>query len=322
MTMNRVIGVAATAGCAALVIAGCGTVHAPSRSASARASASASPASASPEQRASADAASILSSFVPPPGAVRTTAVPGNLRVQPFPIRGANSVHDTSYWHVSGSPQSALAWEKAHLPSRFSAVGSGTTGSPATLWDENFALPAAQGVLTERGLAVAAVKTGGGQATLRVDAQVTWAPAKPAAERIPAAAKVVTVSPAPALVAGARMPSTVTITNAATVQRIASLIDGLPVFPPGSYSCPAGLDRSVEMTFKATPGGSPLAVVTAAVTGCQGVRVIIGGHTQPMLAGGADTARQVLSIAGTHWSGYGGANHLPGDVNPGGPMQH
>ena len=316
MTMSRVIGVAAAAGCAALAIAGCGTIRAGSLP-------SAAPKPATPQQRASADAASILSSFVPPPGAVRLTAAPGGALRAPAAVpAGPDVVHDTSYWRVSGSPQSVLTWEKAHLPRRFTATGSGTVSGPAIqLWDEHFTLPSAAGVLTSRGLEVAAVKAGGGRSALRVDAAVTWVPAKPASERIPAAAKVVTISPASSLVAGAKVPSPVTITNATTVRRIAALIDGLPLFPPGAYSCPADLGRSVQMTFAAVKGGPPLAVATATVAGCQGVRVIIGGKPQPTLSGTAGAVRQVLAIAGLNWSGYAGGNHPPGGVNPGGVMK-
>lgn len=315
MTMNRVIGVAAATGCAALAIGGCGTAHAPSRALSSPAPS----ASASPQQRASADAASILASFVPPPGAVRLTTAPGALRSQAGAIRGASDiVRDTSYWRVNGSPQAVLTWVKNHLPGRFTATGGGTVGGPAMLWNQTFALQPVAGVLPARGLEVGAVKAGGGQSALRVDAQVTWEPAKPSSERIPAAANVVTVSPASMLVAGAKAPSPVTITNAATVRRIAALVDGLPLLPPGTVNCPADYGRSVQMTFSAGRGGPPLAVVTAAISGCQGVRVMVGGKAQPTLSG-TGAARQVLSIAGLRWSGYaGGGRTMPGGGMPGG----
>lgn len=321
--MRRVIGVAAAAGCAALAIAGCGTAHGPSSASSPTPSAS-----ASPQQRANADAASILASFVPPPGAVRLPAAPGGLRTPLGVMRGASDVvRDTAFWRVSGSPQTVLNWEKTHLPGRFTATGSGTLfamNNPVKLWNTDFALPPVAGVLPARGMEINAVKAGGGHSALRVDAQVTWQPPKPSTERIPATARVVTISPASSLVAGSKVPSPVTVANAVLVRRLASLIDGLPLSPPGAYSCPADYGRSVQMTFSAVRGGTPLAVVTAAGTGCEGVRVIVGGKPQPTLSG-AGAAGQVLSIAGLHWPGYtGGGRMMPGGggpVNPGGPMR-
>jgi hypothetical protein len=332
MSMNRVIGVAAAAGCAALVITGCGTTQAPSPGAGVSPSAAA---SAVPRQRASTDAASILASFVPPPGAVRLTAAPGGagaaLRTAPgVGVLGnqPDRVQDTSWWRIPGSPQSVLSWEKAHLPARFSMFGQGTSGSPPAMWQEQFALPAVAGVLSARYLMINAVDAGGGQAALRVDSQVSWLPAKPAAERVPAAAKVVTISATPGPMVGAKVPAPVTITNAGTVERIAALADGLPVYPPGAVSCPMELGKAVQLTFRPTPGGPPLAVVSAGLTGCQGVRFTVGGEQQPALAGGAELARQVLLMTGLRWTGYGGGQYTPGGamtpggVNPGGVMQH
>lgn len=325
--MKRVIGATTAAGCAALLIAGCGITH-PSSGGAAGApgsSGSATVASATPRNRAAADATSILSSFVPPPGAAKLTAAPsagnGILR-RPATVPGSpNVVDDVSWWRVPGTPQAVLAWEKAHLPSRFAPAGSGQSGAPAALWSDRYSLPPVTGVLAQRDLAVQAVNAGGGQTAVRIDARVTWLPAKPASERVPAAAKVVTISATPGPVVGAKVPSPVTITNAATVRRIASLVNGPPPFPPGKYSCPVELGRAVQMTFRATPDGAPLAVVTADLTGCRGVRFVAGGKPQPALTGGPDVARAVLAAAGLHWTGYSPAPTPPAGVNPGGVMR-
>jgi hypothetical protein len=269
---------------------------------------------------------------------VRVTAAPGAaggaLRTAPGALgTSPDRVQDTSWWRVPGSPQTVLSWEQAHLPGRFTMSGHGTSGSPPAEWQEEFALPAVAGVLSERGLMINAVDAGGGQAALRVDAQVTWLPAKPASERVPAGAKVVTISATPGPMVGAKVPAPVTITNAGTVRRIASLADGLPVFPAGTVSCPIEVGKALQLTFRATPGGPPLAVVSAGLTGCQGVRLTVGGKQQPALAGGTALARQVLLIAGLRWTGYGGGQLTPGGaatpggvtpggVNPGGVMQH
>lgn len=263
---------------------------------------------------------------MPPAGAARLTAAPaadnGALRRPAVTIGSSNVVDEVSWWSVPGNPQTAMSWVKAHLASRFTPSGSGTVGAPPAMWSDQYSLPPVAGVLTQRELTVAAVSAGGGHTAVRIDAQVAWLPAKPASERVPATAKTVTLSAAPGSTVGAKTPSPVTITNPALVRRIASLVNALPLFPPGRYSCPAELGKAVQMTFRASPGGPPLAVATAPVTGCQGLRLIVSGKPQPALAGGTDVARQVLAIGGLHWTGYdGGAMTPPVGVNPGGVMK-
>lgn len=347
MIMRQVIGLTALAGCAVLAVAGCGTVHAASETAGTTAGAAAaasspshpagsppvaSPPVLSPKQRADADAASILASFAAPPGAVRLSgapALPGGA------LRGPVSVPDTadladvsSWWRVPGQPQAVLSWEKSHLPRQFSFSGTTTAGGgggTALMSADEFALPAVAGVLSSRAMLVTAASLGTGQTALRVDAQVIWVPGKPASERVPAAAKVVTVGMLPGMIAGTKLPGPATITDPATVARIAALVNGLPVVTPGTYHCPADLGRGLMLTFRATVGGPALAAVTAYTTGCGAASVSIGGKPQLGLSGGAALAQQVLAVAGLHWPGFGGTpspgGGAPGGVVPGGVMR-
>lgn len=324
MNMSRVIGIGAAAGCAAFLAAGCGTTHAAGTGPSAPASPKTAAAAATPQQRASADAASILAAFVPPRGAVRVGGPPAKALGPAIAIRGARDVvQKTSYWKVKGSPGSVLAWEKSHLPRQFTATGAGTVRGPGAqqVQEDNFVLPAVKGVLPARGLNVAAASAGGGYTAIQVVSQVTWVPAKPSSERIPATARVVTFSVAPGMVAGAKHPAPVTITNAAAVKRLEALVNGLPLYPPGLRSCPADLGQSVQLTFAAAKNGPPLAVVKVPSGGCEGVGVTVNGKQQPSLDGGG-VAGKALAIAGLNWPGYGSAgHHPPSGVNPGGTMQ-
>ncbi|MBO0803201.1 MAG: hypothetical protein J2P25_09025, partial [Nocardiopsaceae bacterium] len=279
-------------------------------------------------------------SFVPPPGAKRLSAAPGadgGVLHRPAGIpRTPDVVDDASWWHVPQSPKAVLAWEKAHLPKRFKPTGSGTMGNTTggrtnggpggttnvtpggadgispSMWYDQYSLPPVVGALTQRQLTVEAVNAGHGQADLRVDAQDIWLPAKPASERVPSAAKVVTISVNSTRVANSKVPAPKTITNAATVRRIAALVDGLHPSLPGAYSCPADFGDEVQMLFRASAGGRPLATVSAAVDGCQGVSFTAGGKSEPTLAGGGTLAKKVLAAAGLHWSGYTGGPPMPG----------
>ena len=94
-------------------------------------------------------------------------------------------------------------------------------------WDRTFSLAPIPGVLNARDLVVEVAGAGHGQTAIRVDAQVSWQPPRPAAERVPSA-RVVTITqpPSPDPHAG-RPPAPVTITDLAVVRRLAALVDSL-----------------------------------------------------------------------------------------------
>lgn len=289
------------AACAAIVLAGCGTQQAGPRpgAAGTRGAGSA----ASPRQRAVADAARIIASFPRPPGAVRSGPIasltqPGERPDTP------DLAAVTQWWHVPGRPPSVLAWIRAHLPSGFTPNGSGTGNGS---WTGMFALPAVPDVLTQRELIVLAVRDGD-QTAIRADAQVVWLPARPAAERIPPGARVVTVTPVFGLYPEPRyerLDRAFTVTDPAKVARIAAIIDGLARFPAGASSCPADSGGQMRLTFFARPGGPALARVAAQYGGCGSVSVRIGGRDMPALTvypdSGPPLQRQVLAIAGVSW---------------------
>ena len=284
------------AACAAIVLAGCGTQpfgpH-PGRA----------PSAGSPRQRAVADAAGIIASFPRPPGAVRTGLIasltqPGERQATP------DLAAVTQWWRVPGRPLSVLAWIHAHLPPRFTPAGTGTgTG----LWTDVFALPAVPHVLTQRELVVLAVPDGG-QTAIRADAQVVWLPARPAAERIPPGARVVTVTPVFGFYPDPlfeRLDRAFTVIDPAKVARIAAVVNGLPRFPDGTFSCPADFGGQMRLTFSAAPGGPALARLTAQYGGCGSVSVRVGSRDMPALTeypdSGPPLQQQVLAIAGVSW---------------------
>jgi hypothetical protein len=262
----------------------------------------------SPKQRAVADASAILASFAVPPGARRlpgAPAVSGGVLGHPVQTPGTPDLVDQAdWWQVPGSPQQVLGWEAAHVPHRFSLAGSATTDGPpgtAPTWADMFSLPAIPAVLDSRQLVVQVVADGDGTA-IRVDAQVTWLPIRPAGEKVPSVARAVTLSQDLGLNAGGKKPpAPVTITDPVRVRRLAALIDGLPLPSPGVLHCPAAFGSNLVLTFRARPGGPALAVATVELSGCGGVDLTIGGRRQPALAATGSTATQILAIAGLHW---------------------
>ena len=137
---------------------------------------------------------------------------------------------------------------------------------------------------------------------------VGWVPARPAAETIPASARIVTISPD-----GGTVPSAadhqVTVTDPALVARIAAAVNGLPVYRPRDpmwcdIALRPGSGPAMRLVFRATAGSRKLAVVTAYQELCQLVNVVAGGKTMPSLDGAQSLIQQVMAIAGVRWPDF------------------
>jgi hypothetical protein len=305
MRIRTVIAV----GCATLAVAACATTPASAATAT-RLPGSAR--SASPKQLAEADAASMLAAFRSPPGAQRSGPIAAaGLSAAPS---GATPdfVSRTAWWRVPGTMDATLAWVAAHRPAGFTLGGSGSSSdrSGVTSRFDQFSLPSVPNVLSQRSLYVSVARDGTDGTALRVDSQVTWLPVKSPSERIPAAARVVTILALPGLSSGgpvrpiSRFYAPVTVTAPATVAKIAKVVDGLPLMPRGVFSCPADTGQGLRLTFRATKKGPVLAQVTAGTDGCGTVMLTVDGKRMPTLWGGARMAQQVLKLAGIHWAGF------------------
>jgi hypothetical protein len=256
-------------------------------------------ASATPRERAVADAAAILKTFAVPSGARRVQRAPDALKAPMTTLVSTTLVDDVSFWRAPGQPQAVLAWEQAHLPRRFTP-GDADFGPPS--WDRTFSLSPVPGVLNARDLVVEVTGAGNGQTVIRVDAQVSWQPPRPASERVPSAARVVTVTQLPSVGPHARRPpAPVTITGLAVVRRLAALVDNLQLSTIGpDASCPAPLGGGIKLTFLARAGGPPLAVAQGPAA-CGTVQFSAGGKRQPALQLTNSFIPQVLKLAGLHW---------------------
>ncbi len=254
-----------------------------------------------PRQSAEVDAAAILKSFVVPPGG-RALAKPPSLIGGPHQTpRLADgqifSVDEVSFWEAPGDPQAVLAWERAHLPSRFTERGS--TGIPPLFVEFRLA---PSGALIGRSLTVEVTTAGDGQAAIRVDASVTWQPRRLASDLVPAAVRAVTIAQVYGDgVPGGRPLGPVTITDPARVHGLVALVDALPLslippdapcaMPPGPY---------LSLTFRARPAGPALAV---AVTdqNCGTVDFTINGKETPSLTQDPAVDTQILKLAALSW---------------------
>lgn len=153
-------------------------------------------------------------------------------------------------------------------------------------WYDEWALPAVPAVLDFRRLTVEVVSAGNGQTAIRAESDVIWLPAKPAAERVPAAAGSVTITALPPdFQTALKLLAPVTVTNRDEVRRIASLANGLPVWPPGEYNCGPDNDGEMTLTFRGA-GRQTLAVVAPDHSGCGAVFFTVGGKSLLPLAAG------------------------------------
>jgi len=157
-------------------------------------------------------------------------------------------------------------------------------------------------VLNARDLVVEVTGAGSGRTAIRVDAQVSWQPPRPASERVPAAARVVTITQLPSLDPHARRPhAPVTITGRAVVRRLAALVDSLRLSTIGlDASCPAALGGGIRLTFRARAGSPPLAVAQGPAA-CGTVQFSVGGNRQPALQCTDAFLPHVLKLAGLRW---------------------
>jgi hypothetical protein len=171
------------------------------------------------------------------------------------------------------------------------------------MWFDVYSRPAVSGVLTQRDLSVAVSTDATGRTIIRVDAQVVWQPAKPATERVPSTATVVTITPDYGTASLARPgASPVTVTDPAKVARIAAAVNALKLNPSGVRLCPAETGQTLRLAFRASTHGPVLATVDAQAGGCGIVTFNLGSKAEPALADGPSLTHQVLTIIGVHWS--------------------
>lgn len=272
---------------------------------------------------ATALAASIQRAFTPPPGSRRLSGPPpGTWRDLGLPggvVPADGEVFLSTWWQVPGQPLAVLTWLKAHEPRPWYGGGGPDSWGPVAepgdvtpsgqrpadvyrAWEdffENFHEPA---VIGQAQLIVEEISNGAGQTFTRVDSVVPWIIPRPPAERVPASARVVTITAEPMAGTAVLPGSPATVTDPAAVARIASLIDGLyraglPCAPP-----PPTPDR-IELTFRAAPGGPPLATADADLRGCRQVRFSVpGASSLPLLAEVNDRlVPAILATAGLHW---------------------
>ena len=242
----------------------------------------------------------LLGGFRAPPGAQRSATNPGPRALFGNPAQRPatpNVADRHRYFRVPGPTDEALNWVQAHLPAGAHQVSSGTAIGPggASMFFVGDALPAANRALASRELLVAVARLHSATA-MRVDAQVVWLTARPASERIPAGVRSVRVS---SQRPGQPTSPAQTVSAAAQVARVVSLVNGLPAAQPGAYACPADSGPVVDLRFfSGGPTPRTLATAKADGSGCGGVGLAIRGRAQPGLSGGPRLIQRLSKLLG------------------------
>jgi hypothetical protein len=254
-------------------------------------------------QAAQTDAASLLASLNLPSGAVVQPAEPaGDDGTLAQPASGLpatpNAVDDHAWWVVPGTPSQVITYVKSHPPAGgapgFSGGGSGG-GKPPVI-ATGFQWSPIPDELSIRMLIVAAVRLADGSTGVRADSEVVWITPRPSAERIPPTARRVVVTTTHG---GKVVQGPITVTARAKVAKIVSLLNALPAWQPGVYSCPADFGWQIRVAFYRLAGASraaPLAVARVDPSGCGVVRLSLAGNPQPALADGYNLTRQLSAV--------------------------
>ena len=164
-----------------------------------------------PHRRAAQhDAAALLASFAPPPGAVPLATGPTDTWIDRPPSRPLTSelIDLTKWWRTPGDMVEVIAWAKSHRQIHWADVGTGAEGqnppgaeptSPPSIAvvherDVTFSLPTRGRAFQSRQVLVSVSPSGKHEVTLRVDAQVVWIPTRETWSYVPRAVSFATAT--------------------------------------------------------------------------------------------------------------------------------
>ena len=263
----------------------------------------ASESAAANQATARADAAALLDEVSLPAGATESSSEPaGDHGLLAHAGAGGpatpNVVEAHAWWTVPGSRAEVMASVRRHPPNGSALIswGSGDTRGLTSFESVTFAWPAVAGVLSMRWLVLTAAQLPHGSTGLRADTQVVWVTPRPAAERIPAGARRLSVSVTSELKGNLAPQRPFSVASAKRIEGVVALLNSLPAAQPGTRACADDPGIRVRLAFYAKGVVSPSAVATIDPYGCGGVQLTIGGRPQAPLGSealpGTSTTRE------------------------------
>ncbi len=252
-------------------------------------------------------ARSLLSAIRVPSDASPVGSVPRSSPISSVPARSAtpNLVDVHRIWRVPGSPREALAIIRHSHPSGLTINGGGSAGQHAPgereheyLWYVTFQARPQLGLSSEQ-LAISTIAAPGGGTLLRADAEVVWLSPRPAAEHVRAGVSSIVVTRGSTY---RQMTLRRTISDAASVRRIMTAIDMLPIVQPGTWVYPdEPIGPVVRLSFRGHAGRVLAKAAQAAgdeVGNCSPMYFSVQGREQKPLAKGASVIAIVSQTLG------------------------
>jgi hypothetical protein len=245
-------------------------------------------AGAANEGAARADADGLLAALSLPAGARPSAGEPsgdGSQLARPAERPATPNLIDVyEWWTVPGTPAEVLSYIEAHPPagSHRDVRGSATEQGHTSYVFSGFQWPARTGVLGQRELVVELAALPGGVTGVRDDAQVVWLNPRSASETIPRGSTRLEVRITDGLRHGA-LPNPLTVHNAARIERVTALINGLPLSQPGIVNCPAEGFTLIHLAFYSRGARAPRALALVHTSGCENVDLSLAGQPEPTL---------------------------------------
>jgi hypothetical protein len=246
-----------------------------------------------------ASADQMLTDVVMPAGSLRVSKLPRGASAlrPPPPIRLwlQAQVDHHSLWTTNADPSSVFEWIRSHLPASWGLGGSGGSDSDGFEMGSITAPTVEPRILGTRQLAVDAVTLSNGKTAVRIDAEVQYLAPRTSAQRIPADAKLLQITRGPV---GSQSPQLVrTVTESATLHRIATDLDALPFggnWHGAAFSCPGEeVNTPIDtFTFRAAATGPVLARFSESadtpttVDPCATASLTVRAHALPAIVEG------------------------------------
>lgn len=257
----------------------------------------ASPGSQGNQAAARQEATDIRKKVQVPPGSVRSPSEPSGtdavldpqLRPRPHTV-----VKRIAWWVMPLDSEGALEWLREHPPigSQFRSRG-GVSYRGGEALTVTYSWPADHQVLQTRKLQLALADAGESRSVLRATAEVEWTIPHPASAKVPTSARILDIE---ATDRGGRNRREHRLVAARQVQRIAQLINSLPVRQPRQITCPrVGQPPTVRLRFRVSDQGRSVATAEQQWPPgyCRYFRLRIEGHGQMPLSDGERLVRTI-----------------------------
>jgi hypothetical protein len=236
-----------------------------------------------------------------PPGTRRLphTPVPASLAAPAYgPADVTPSLDQYQLFALTQPMAAAAAFLAAHVPPGLGPGGTASGSGPFQAVSY-LARPLPAGIAGAQVVLTVVPAAAGGGSLLRADAQVTWYPARTAAEYIdPGRYHVLRIT----VSIGGRRPHTVRklVTSRAVIARLAGALDRMQAAPSEVVSCPA-IWADYQLAFSVSRQSRPVVVVSANQDGCGGAGITVNGRTQPALDDHGTVAALVDQVVTVTW---------------------